>query len=808
MLLGVAGKALADPPSGGQVVDGADYQPPVLLEQTHLDYPDEAIELGIHGDVTVEVLVDAEGRVTHVDVVEGPPVFHAEAIAAGLRLRFAPATSAQQAVPALVRVYFHFAPVEEIIEEGPITEVLVVADDPDAHDTRARTTLDEAVLERSAGQDLAQATAEVAGVTVSRGNASTAKPIIRGQAERRLLLLRDGVRHESQKWGADHAPEIDTLSAGSITVVKGAAGARYGPDAIGGVILVEPPPMRASAGWGGRALVAGGLNGRRGTAAARLDWVPAEGSPWSFRLHGSASRAASQQAPHYVLGNTAESEVVLGLAAQLRAGSRTTVRLTADHYGNRAGVFYGATAASPDELQAQLEADPPGADAWTVDYEISRPYQAVTHDRATLHVDHEGPNGGGWQAIYAVQLNHRAELDRVRESVDRAQYDFRLQTHTVDLLLEHAPVLLGPGTLEGAVGGQGIVQVNVYEGLSLLPNYVAYGGGIFGYERYAPSRALELEVGARIDRLQRTAYVGEAEFELGVREGLFDPDACSQPGYRFVCPGGWTAASLSAGALWHVVPDAVDAKLDLSSASRIPGPDEQYLVGAAPTLPVYSVGNGDLGIETTWNASATLGVRRPWIESEVSVWGSLVDDYVYFAPVLNADGEPRIDVTIRGAWPRYGHTPVPARFSGIDGRVSLGPEAVVGLDVLGAMVRARHRETGDFLVGTPPDRASATAWVRPRVSPEVPRLALGATLEGVARQSRTAPRAEIAPPPDGYVLLGLRGQAEIELGERTLRLGLEVENLLDTAYRDYTSLLRYYADFPGRDVRLHAALDF
>ncbi len=36
------------------------------------------------------------------------------------------------------------------------------------------------------------------------------------------------------------ATEIDPFSAGSISVIRGAAGARYGPDAIGGVILVEP----------------------------------------------------------------------------------------------------------------------------------------------------------------------------------------------------------------------------------------------------------------------------------------------------------------------------------------------------------------------------------------------------------------------------------------------------------------------------------------------------------------------------------------------------------------------------------------
>ena len=74
------------------------------------------------------------------------------------------------------------------------------------------------------------------------------KPIIRGQDERRNLILFDRVRHAGQKWGVDHAPEIDPFAAGSITVIKGAGGIRWGPDAIGGVVLVDPLPLRRTPG--------------------------------------------------------------------------------------------------------------------------------------------------------------------------------------------------------------------------------------------------------------------------------------------------------------------------------------------------------------------------------------------------------------------------------------------------------------------------------------------------------------------------------------------------------------------------------
>ena len=81
-------------------------------------------------------------------------------------------------------------------------------------------------------------------------------------------------------------------------------------------------------------------------------------------------------------------------------------------------------------------------------------------------------------------------------------------------------------------------------------------------------------------------------------------------------------------------------------------------------------------------------------------------------------------------------------------------------------------------------------------------------MDAVARQSRTDPRTDYVPSPEGYVLLGANAEATLPLRERELRVGLEGTNLLNRSYRDYTSLLRYYADQPGRDMRLWLGMDF
>jgi len=86
-------------------------------------------------------------------------------------------------------------------------------------------------------------------------------------------------------------------------------------------------------------------------------------------------------------------------------------------------------------------------------------------------------------------------------------------------------------------------------------------------------------------------------------------------------------------------------------------------------------------------------------------------------------------------------------------------------------------------------------------------LEVDLNVEIVAAQSLVDPTLDFADPPPGYVLLGAGINAV--LGRKNkVRVGVDATNILNTSYRDYTSLLRYYADRPGRDIRLRAGMNF
>ena len=175
---------------------------------------------------------------------------------------------------------------------------------------------------------------------------------------------------------------------------------------------------------------------------------------------------------------------------------------------------------------------------------------------------------------------------------------------------------------------------------------------------------------------------------------------------------------------------------------------------------------------------------------------------------LDANGEPSFDVTIRGAFPRYSFRAIDAGFHGVDGSIHLGPDSILGIRLQGSAIRAYDLATDDFLVGTPPDRLLATLIGQSETIGPFRDTHLELSTEAVAEQSRVDACQDLAPAPDGYILLHASIGADLPIAERTWSIGVEAHNILNTKYREYTSLLRYYADQPGRDVRFHLSTEF
>ncbi|MDZ4694514.1 MAG: TonB-dependent receptor [Deltaproteobacteria bacterium] len=666
---------------------------------------------------------------------------------------------------------------------------------------KSTTTLSEEVLEKKRGLSLSETLAEVPGVSQLRSGTGVAKPIVRGHYGRRVPILVDGIRHRAQDWGIDHAPEIEPGMAERITVVRGSAGARYGSDAIGGVLLLEPRGPLLQPNTTGELHAIGYSNGLGAGLLGRVQTTPESMPRLSLQFDGAIKKLSAPSTPDYPLDNTAESEWSGGITAFYRADS-TTFKLSLRHFDAELGVCLCFRIDSAAEFKAQLaQRRPTGVELYRSDFDISRPYQAIAHDLALARAQ-TALGFGTLTATYALQFDDRREFDVVRQSVAGPQFSFQMWTHDADVVVEHHPIHLGDQLhLSGTAGVVAMLQSNRYTGLPLVPSHDAISAGVFSVERLW-GHDWEVEAGLRYDYLSRQAAIGRGDFLRLVRSGQLGIDACgtgSSDTGPVNCASAFHTASISLGGLVRVTPTWT-TKLELATTARPPNPDEQYLNGSAPSFPVLGLGKPDAGAETSNSVTATVSYAGLHLHGEASSYASYIDNYLAFTPAIGTDGQPVFDVLIRGTFPRFVTRSLDAVFYGADGYLATNPWRWLELGVQGAMVRARNAEDGAYLVFIPADRVRSYATTSHGAFIGLQNLTATIAGTAVARQTRYDPAADLAPPPAGYFQTEAALGTERRIDRYTVKMALQASNVLGARYREYTSLMRYFADQPGRQL--------
>jgi len=723
----------------------------------------------------------------------------------------------EEHAPARMRIELWKAETRSLVElealHGHHSHKVIVIHDEGPTSMAASESLAGADLARKRGQGLADALSGIAGVATLRGSAGgMGKPMIRGLFGRRNLILVDGVRHEGQDWGIDHAPEVDPGRADRISVIKGAGTTRFGAKAIGGVILLESRPLPRQPGVRAEVGTVGFSNPLGGGGSARIDYAPARLKGFALRVEANASRHRAAVTPTYALDNTgAATWNVGGLAGyssdafDLGVGYHLTRQ--------RSGICTCLRIASPAEFQASVRRSRPiDADAYRADFEIERAKQEIWHHLATARGRFGLGNAGELHALYSFQFNDRREFDVVREGITGPQLTFGLATHAADVRYEHARVDLGAWSLVGTTGTTFAHQTNTFRAATtLIPDYQQQSWGVYDVERFIHER-VELEVGARYEGMHRRTVLGERDYLSQLAGGRLDPAACEASGAGGVCQQVFHTASVTVGALTRPIARVQDLtwRVQLDSSARIPSIDEHFMNGSAPSFPILGVGDSRLGVERTWGGESTLRYGGNWVAIEAAGFGSYIDNYIYFVPQPQEGQCAPLSCTTRGPLPVFAFTPVDAAFGGGELRFDLrAPRLPLGLAGSGAFVLARDLAADAPLAYLPAPRATlAGRYYLPdtRVSAHG-YFEINGT--AVARQRRYQADLDFAPPPAGYVLLGAAAGVEFlaPTGE-VFRLSVVGTNLLNARYRDYTSLLRYFADEPGWGVQLRFSADF
>lgn len=633
---------------------------------------------------------------------------------------------------------------------------------------------------RSRGQTLGETLEQLPGVTILSTGPSIAKPVVRGLHSERVIVLNAGVPQEGQQWGGEHGPEIDPFAPARIELVRGVAGVEYGVGAIGGVIRVEPRELPVEPGVGGELQVNAFSNNRQGAGSLLLEGATDRVRGLGWRVQGSLRRAGDARAPAYGLVNSGFFERNVLVATGLHR-AQFGLDVQASRFETELGIFQGAHIGGAEDLRLIIENGEPFVTG-PFSYRIEAPKQRITHDLLSVRTHLNSSAGDRLEVRYGLQRNHRQEFDRHYRGQTlpegRLAFDLSLVSQTLEARWQHRPL----GRFVGSVGVSGMNQRNTNgEAGQLIPNFRALTGGVFAREAYVRG-PVTLEAGARYDYRHLQAYPRV--------EGTYQ---------RTVSTYG--AFTLATSALWQFRRDwSVGASL--GSAWRPPSVNELYAFGVHHGTAQFEVGDASLGRERSLGADLTLRHEGRLVQLEASAYTNRFDGYLFLFP------DTTFVTTFRGVFPRYQYRQTDAVLRGVDGQIVVRPARFLSFETTFALVRANDTAHDVPLYGMPSDRASlAATWHLPRL-PYLHRAEFTAGARFVRRQDRVPSGADFVPPPPGYQLfdLGLSGTLRVAATPVTFSLG--VENVFDTAYRDYLSRFRYFSDNPGRNVSLRIRIPF
>ena len=235
-------------------------------------------------------------------------------------------------------------------------------------------------LAATRGLTLGESLQRIAGVTVLQTGNNIYKPVIQGLHSSRVLILNNGIRQEGQQWGSEHAPEIDPYVANRLTVIKGASSVRYGGDAIGGVVLVEPRLLQYHRDLNGEINLAAFSNNRQGVISAMVESSFDKEEKTAWRLQGTIKRGGNARTPEYWLKNSGVEEFNMSGSAGWRSNNKGA-EVFYSIFNSRIGIFSGAHIGNLTDLEnlIRLQQPPDYIKDAGFSYNIDRPYQDVQH---------------------------------------------------------------------------------------------------------------------------------------------------------------------------------------------------------------------------------------------------------------------------------------------------------------------------------------------------------------------------------------------------------------------------------------------
>ncbi|PQJ11681.1 TonB-dependent receptor [Flavipsychrobacter stenotrophus] len=683
--------------------------------------------------------------------------------------------------------------------ENELGEVVVNGEKKHELHTVLTDELKGVKLLQTRGSSLGETMKGMTGLNSLQTGPSLSKPVIHGLHSNRVLLINDGVRQNGQQWGSDHAPEIDPFVTNKITVVKGAASVRYGADAVGGVVLLEPDDLPTEKSINGNLYAIAASNGHSSAVSGTLQGAfgkKLEGLSW--RVQGTLKQAGNSYTRNYYLANTGMKEGDFSANTAYK-WKKFTFNLFYSQYNARMGIFAGAQSSSPLDLLAKIISPTPLSPSY-FSYKINRSYQNVTHDLLKANVNYKLANNAKLDLTFGRQEDLREEFDASLpystnpDVLEKPQVSFKLITHSLDLIYTSGV----KNGFSGSAGLTGNTSGNVFAGIRyLIPNFRDYNGGAFAIERYNYKK-FTFEAGARYDYRWLRVY----QRNTNTLE-LFNTT------YNYQNLTGTAGASYRYNA--HLTFTG-----NIGTAWRAPSINEMYINGEHFSSATFEVGDSGMKSERSVNTTLSANYTGDKWRITADLYYNKIGNYIYSMPT------GRDTVLISGTFPKFQYVQHDVNIKGIDLSFQYDFVKHFTFQSKTTIVLGYNESTNDYLIYMPANRFQNgityqvhKIWKlnEPYITVEnvsvskqirVPTATTGA-LYTTAQGNRGS---DFAPPPAGYTLFNVNAGFTTPFLRHLLTVNVGVTNVGNVAYRDYLNHFRYYADDLGSNYVLRLKYSF
>ena len=667
-------------------------------------------------------------------------------------------------------------------------------------------------LEQFSTASLGDALKSLSGVSsLNKGN-GIVKPVINGLHSSRIIMINNGVRMQDQEWGKEHAPNIDVNAIGRLTVVKSASALQYGGDAMGGIIIAEGLKVPVKDTLYGKTILSGASNGRGGVMTSQLTKSHKNG--WYGTAQGTLKRFGDVEAADYVMSNTGLMEKDLSLRLGLNRFNHGLEAYYA-YYSTEIGILRSSHAHSAYAQIRAINNDEPLV-IRDFSYDINYPKQDVTHHLARIKAFKKFKTFGKLSFQYDYQNNRRLEYD-IRRGNDRdtPALDLELDTHTV--LLDFKGDF---ETLDFKAGIMGRFQNNFANpdtGIRrLIPDYDKYDFGVYAIGDYNINDQWQLESGVRFDYNYIDAYkyyLNSVWMERGY-DILFPEIIVNELSTQLLANPKLEFNNLSAtiGFKYNI---NENSKLFFNHAlaSRAPNPSELFSDGLHHAIARIELGDLRFKSEVGHKTSLTYSYTNERLNFSINPFTNNIQDFILIKPV-------GLRETIRGNFQVWEYRQTDAQLVGVDIDAAYKINNNFNITHQLSLVKGYDRIRNLPLINMPPvSTKNGISYNNKKLN----NLKVSLESEYVFTQNEYpnnnfevyVPNLEItetldvSTPPPAYHLLNLNMSMDFKTSKKsTLTIGLGIANLLNTSYRNYLNLLRFYADDLGRNFLLNLKFSY